>query len=187
MIKTLSASDLLHYSIEIIASFPEGKDYEERKLRTPHQEYKYKEVLALMRAFGITEDFPGFVSGAFTASRSDEVYTEILLGIRKTLKKYPPEVVTKRKLSQIFQLSFGFLVALYQVQRYWKNYLIADPALLYPQVASKNLNKGMIRDLSKLKAMLCKIIDPMEKEIPISELILKYGYPEIEIRETDNY
>jgi hypothetical protein len=35
----------------------------------------------------------------------------------------------KRKLGLIFQLSFGFLVAIYRVQRYWKNYIVADPAL----------------------------------------------------------
>src|ERR1017187_5522317 len=121
MMKTLSSSDLLKFSVDIIASFPDGTKFDEQNLTTPFQEYRHKEVLALMKAFGISEDFSGFVSGSFTASRSEEIYTEVLLEIRKVLKKYPPEVVSKRKLGLIFQLSFGYLVAFESLERYWRN------------------------------------------------------------------
>lgn len=184
--KTLSASDLLKFSVEIMASFPEGTDYDKKKPKTAYLQYRHKQVLALMKAFGIAGSFQEFISGSFISLRTEDEYNEALKEIRKILKMYPKEVVNKRKLSQIFQLSFGFLVAIYRVQRYWKHYIIADPALLFPQIACKNLNIGIERNTNELTRVLCLIIDPLKMNIPISELIDKFGYPENEINELND-
>lgn len=184
--KTLSSSDLLKFSVEIVASFPEGTDFDEKKLRTPFQQYRHIQILSLMKAYGITGSFQDFISGSFISIGTENQYDEALREIRKTLKMYPKEVVTKRKLSQIFQLSFGFLVAIYRIQRFWKNYIIADPALLYPQIVCKNLNNGIMENSRELENVLCLLIDPGKTKMPLSELIDKHGYIEMSPDESNN-
>ncbi|MGP8217563.1 MAG: hypothetical protein ACLQQ4_18490 [Bacteroidia bacterium] len=186
---TVSAKDLLQKTIELVSISPDGTKWSEENLKDPRQLYRYKQITVLLEAFGIQKDLGAFLLGDFTFKRSEADYKKLLREIEWVLSRFKKVngklEVSKRKLSLLFKLAFGYRLSIYNTMKYWDSYLLADPVLLFPQITTKWLNAELLKHGNILDGLLCSIIDPDNQEIPISILIEKYRYPDINIEQVD--
>jgi len=199
----LTSKDFLNKYFEFKGMVPDVDDWNLKKLKyNEPRYYRLKELNSLMKAFELGGDLLNDLKNKeFLKNREESVFEPIYQDIEKYASDSKIEKdrfgeeekqrMRKQGISMIFQEFMRFIEEIRKTLGFNSCWLesgsISSRYII--NKTSRLLKTVDQTELKKIEELICKVIDPYDKRISLSELIDKFGYPDVDLQaiDMDNY
>ncbi|MDJ1504040.1 hypothetical protein [Xanthocytophaga agilis] len=195
---TFRREDILKQYLDLQGLSPDVYDWSiEYFSDNPPRLYRYKQLEALFQAFGIDPKYiQSFNAGEFIKARPVADYSEWLtdieayslpIGLERD-RDFNRDTVNHNKLIHIFAYLFKYRMVLERTLQYNSGWLEGYGATWVRYMIDKTegfLNEENRAYVKYLDNLLCVAIDPYQQQYKKYELIEKYGYPDVDLRDID--
>lgn len=151
--------DLLNKFFDLLSLEPNIKNWSEKYFEDNEPRlYRYLQLIAIFKAYGLTTDFDKFINGTFLKDKNLILSFNLLMEYR---------------IGFIRSLSFTKSI-----------YPSSEP---YINIINKinSINYHIKKELEKIDEMILDIIFDDSKTFHLNELVTKYGYPDVDLVKID--
>ncbi len=195
----LTSKDFLNKYFEFKRMVPELNEWNLKRLKyNEPRYYRLKELNSLMKAFGLGDDLLNdFTNRGFLTNREESDFEAIYQDIEQYASETNIEksrfgieekrLMRERGIAMIFQEFMRFVEEIRGVLRFnsgWLESGSVSTRYIIKKTGSmlKTFDQTKLNEIEKL---ICLVIDPYDKRISLSELIDKFGYPDVDLRAID--
>ncbi len=193
-----TSKELLYKILEFQGMTSDNGRWNEKSLRKDsYRFYMFKEIASLMKAFKIGDDINDFFSFDFIRRRDSVDYKPIIEQIKSfeeyEKKEFGQSILKNQALHEysVFEFEFAFSILLdfriflekvlnYRIMEAGSNTVFYSAHIMGNLI--KSINKEAVNEIDR---MLVLIIDPKMNKFKKHELIERFDFPDVDLKELE--
>jgi hypothetical protein len=191
----LSAKDVVIKYFELLSLTDNINEWgEESFLKNEPRYYRFRQLKILFEAYSLGE-FADFEKGEFIKQRPLEVYTELInmakhfdkeiLGSEIEYYKEKEHFNDYRTIKWLYNKLIGYRKVIAKAIHYIDGVSLESGLYMYTCDLIRHSNHTISKEIDIIDDVLSFLISPSGETFSVNELIVKYGFPDVNIEDID--
>lgn len=192
----LSAKDVLKLFLELTELSPNIDEWDEKHFSdNPPRFYRFRQLKILFDVYSLGS-FKDFINGDFIENRPLEQFKQLIIRVNQLEKEYLPEEslgnYTEKNnldhfmLEYMFKYLMSYRLTLNKALNFNGGVLEFSGLFRFAIFQIGHLNEVIHKEVISIDEILSFIISPGGESFSVDELVSKYGFPNVDIKEIDN-
>lgn len=184
-LRLVTSKTLLYMFLDLHYRNPDFTKWtEERASDYPPFLFRLKQLMSVFKAYQLPWDPQLFADGHFIDPKNPN-YTDLSRRLIKMLRRNFREQYDSYQLTECFRILMNYRLQLNKVLTYSGGVLEASGLYLLAYIKVEELNKKIQMHVKIVDEILASLISPESLSFSIEELVLKFDFPDVDLREID--